>query len=561
MTEQVPPSTVRKVLRWSVRLVIGFFALLLLVIGAALIFIHTDTGRNYVRRKAEAALLNSFPGGAHIGRIEGSLFGTLVIDDLRLNGRDGKPMLVVGTAKVRLSILPLLAHTARIDSIALEDVTVDKHAQPEPSPEIPETAKEGGSAWEVQIPQATVVRGRVVVATSSRVIELTDLAAEASVTVAEGITIEAHATGKYAGKPFEVTTLLGVFDGDLAAPLLVATIDRASVTALALYAGPRVDGVIRATVPAATIEALAQVQVPGDVELVATAHDGAIDAKAMIAGASVRALLKTDLVAKAATGLVIADVPDATRLDPRIGGAGIATASLDASLDHVRGIVTVDGMYRLDKATVGQDQIRGKSLLAIDASLAGAWLMFESAVDLGKGRVTAIAEVAKQKDEYVLAKSTFLAAAKHVGARKTDLAIGSLTTSLHASGPLYPKRDLEIIGNAGGDALRYGDLSIETIDAALKVRKQATAHLDLGTVRKGDRVLGSASLDAHGSLERTDAGSIVTIDVDGHSISTAANGTWSGSGGRIVIDPAKITISNLHTGSGSGKVVVDVAFV
>ncbi|HET9992407.1 MAG TPA: hypothetical protein VFQ65_27935, partial [Kofleriaceae bacterium] len=77
---------------------------------------------------------------------------------------------------------------------------------------------------------------------------------------------------------------------------------------------------------------------------------------------------------------------------------------------------------------------------------------------------------------------------------------------------------------------------------------------------KGGRLLGSASLDAHGSLERSDAGSIVTIDVDQHSISTAANGTWSGSGGHIVIDPANITLSNLHTGSGTGKVVADVAF-
>jgi hypothetical protein len=556
----LPRSTVRKIVRWTVRVVVGFFALLLLAVGAALIFIHTDTGRNYIRRKAEAALVNSFPGGVHIGRIEGSIFGTLVIDDLRLNGRDGKPMLVVGTTKVKLSILPLLAHIARIDSVAVEDVTVDQHPQPEPSPEIPETPKEGGSAWEIQIPRATLARGRVVIKAGSRVIELTDLDAQASVTVAEGITIEAHATGKYAGKPFEATTLLGVFDGEIAAPLLVATIDHARVIALAVYTGPRVDGVVRASVPAATVEALAGITIPGDVELVAMAHQGAVDAKATIAGASVRALLQTDLVAKAATGLVIADVPDATRLDPRVAGGGIVTASIDASLDHVRGIVTVDGMYRVDKATVGQDRIRGTSLLAVDASLAGAWLMFESAVDLGKGRATAIAEIARQKDEYVLTKSTFLAAAKHVGARKTDLAIGSITTSLHASGPLYPERDVEITGNAGGDGLRFGDLSVQTVDVALNVRKQASGHVDLGGVRKGDRLLGSASLDAHGSLERGDAGSIVAIDVDDHSISTAANGTWSGSGGHIVIDPAKITLSNLHTGSGASKIVADVAF-
>ncbi|MEO6776635.1 MAG: translocation/assembly module TamB domain-containing protein [Kofleriaceae bacterium] len=551
----------RKVARWALRLVLASFALVVLGIGGALIFIHTDVGRDYVRRKAEAALASAFPGGVHVGKIEGSVFTTLVIDDLRLNGRDGKPMVVVGTARVKVSILPLLAHIARIDSIAVEDVTFDKHAQPEPPPELPATPSPGPSAWEVQIARATLVRGRVVVASGSRVIELADLDAQASATIGDGITIQAHATGRYAGKPFEVTTLLGLIDGEIAAPLVVATFDHATLLALGVSTGPRVTGAVRATVPAATVKALAGVELPDDVTLVAMAHDGAIDAKAMIAGASVRALVQADLVAKSATGLVIADIPDATRLDPRIGGSGIVTASLDAALDHVRGIVTVDGMYRVDKATFGQDQIRGTSLLAVDASLAGAWVMFESAVDLGKGRATAIAEVAKQQDEYVLTKSTFLAAASHVGARKTDLAIGSITTSLHASGPLYPKRDLQITGNAGGDALRFGELSVQTVDLALNVRKQATGHLDLGSVRKGDRLLGSASLDAHGTLERSAAGSILTIDVDDHSIATAANGTWSGSGGHIVIDPAKITLANLHTGSGTGKVVADVAYV
>ena len=66
-----------------------------------------------------------------------------------------------------------------------------------------------------------------------------------------------------------------------------------------------------------------------------------------------------------------------------------------------------------------------------------AWVLVENASDLGGGRATAIAEVAKQKtDGYVLTKSTFIAAAKHVGARKTDLAIGSITASLRATGPL-----------------------------------------------------------------------------------------------------------------------------
>ncbi|HEX7702148.1 MAG TPA: hypothetical protein VF403_15530, partial [Kofleriaceae bacterium] len=277
----------------------------------------------------------------------------------------------------------------------------------------------------------------------------------------------------------------------------------------------------------------------------------------------VRALMETDLVAKSANGLVIVDVPEATRLDPRIAGGGIVTASINASAEHVRGMVTVDGIYRVDQATVGKDRIHGTSVIAIDATLTRAWLFFESGADLGTARATAIAEVTRDKGIYTLTKSTVIAAARRVGARKTDLAVGSITASVRASGRLYPKPQIKVTGSVGGDSLRYGDLSAQTVDLSLNaanVTKLASGHLDLGTVRKGDTLLGSAGLDAHGSLERTDAGNIVTIDLDSHTITTATQGTWTGSGGHVVIDPAKITLANLHTGSAGSKVIVDVGF-
>ena len=209
-------------------------------------------------------------------------------------------------------------------------------------------------------------------------------------------------------------------------------------------------------------------------------------------------------------------------------------------------MVTVDGIYRVDQATVGQDRIHGTSLIAIDAALTGAWLCSgERRTDLGTARATAIAEVTRHKDIYMLTKSTVIAAARHVGARKTDLAVGSITASVRASGRLYPKPQIKVTGSVGGDSLRYGDLSAQTVDLSLNaanVTKLASGHLDLGTVRNGDTVLGSASLDAHGALEHTDAGNIVTIDVDSHTITTASQGTWTGSGGHVVIDPAKITV-------------------
>ncbi|CAN5294231.1 hypothetical protein BH11MYX1_BH11MYX1_11490 [soil metagenome] len=608
-----------KVRRWIKRIVLGTLGFGLLAIGGALLFIHTDRGRDFIRRKVESALLDTFPGGFSIGHIEGSAFGTLVIDDLRINGRDGKPMIVVGTARVKLELGALLHHTARTSRLELEDVTFDKHPLPDPPvPEIPKPAS-GPSKWAVEIPHATIVRGHLVIAgAAGPIIDLHDLDVEAAVSIDDGITVAAHARGTLQNKPItlpplpggakaldgvvksiastglpgdaaardgeaksgdrdakppdgsakadghansiEVTVMLGYSGETLLAPLAFVKVGDASLTALAIYAGPHVDGVVRAHIPAATVKALANTVIPGDADLVITAIAGSIDAKVSMVGASMRALLQTDLVAKAAKGFIVADVPDARRLDPRLAGGGIATASIDASSDHVRGILTVDGMYRVDKATVGQAAVKAKTLVAVDASLPGAWLFIQAASDLGNAHATAIAEITREKAEYILKKSTFVASARRVGARKTDLYVGSVTTSLRASGPMWPMRAVKVNGTIGGDAIRFGDLAIRTVDVSFVVTKQASGHVELGGVSKGGKPLGSVSLDAHGSLQQTAAGNVITVDLDDHSITTAANGTWAGAGGHVVIDPGKITVTGFHSGSGDGTLDADVDF-
>ena len=606
--------------RWLKRIVLCTLGLAVLALGGALIFIHTDHGREFIRRKVESALLDSFPGGFSIGRLEGSAFSTLVIHDLRINGRDGKPMVVVGTARVQLELSALLHHTARTSRLDLEDVTYDKHPLPEPS--VPETPKpsSGPSRWTVEIPHATIVRGHVVIAgVKGPIVDVHDLDVEAAISVDESITIAAHALGTLENKmivlpplpdgaaalngvvksiastglpgdaaardsgakapardakapdgsakpsddrakSIEVTVMLAYVHETLVAPLAFVKIGDASVTALALYAGPRIDGVVRAHIPAATVKDLANTIIPGDADLVITARAGAIDAKVMMVGASMRALLQTDLVAEAATGFITADVPDATRLDPRFAGGGIATASIDASADHVRGIITLDGMYRVDKATIGQAVVKAKTLVAVDGSLAGAWLFVEAGSDLGNARATAIAEITREKAEYVLTKSTLIASVRSMGARKSDLAFGSVTMSLRASGPMWPLRAVKVNGTLGGDALRFGDLAVQTVDVSYSVGKQASGHVELGGVSKGGKPLGSVSLDARGSLQQTDAGNLVTIDLDDHSVTTPANGTWAGTGGHVVIDRHTVTVTGFHTGNGDGKLDADVAF-
>jgi hypothetical protein len=119
-----------------------------------------------------------------------------------------------------------------------------------------------------------------------------------------------------------------------------------------------------------------------------------------------------------------------------------------------------------------------------------------------------------------------------------------------------PKPSLELRGTLEGAELRYGTLSVASVAAAVDTHHltRANAHLDVGKVQVGARPLGSASLDVRVAR---DAGGTIDIAIDKHSIATAQNGTWSGSGGRIRIEPARIVVENVHTGTGGGDVVAN----
>src|SRR5260221_9772419 len=105
----------RRALRWAKRIVIGLISVVLLVVGIAVIIVHTDWGRNLIRERAEAALHDTFPGGVRVGKVTGSVFGTLVVEDIVINSADGKPWLAASSAKLKLSVWPLLHKTAHVD--------------------------------------------------------------------------------------------------------------------------------------------------------------------------------------------------------------------------------------------------------------------------------------------------------------------------------------------------------------------------------------------------------------------------------------------------------------
>lgn len=115
---------VRRVLRWIRRVVVGAVAFAVLAIAVVLIALHTDWGREQVRKRAEAALAESFPGGARIGRVEGSVLGALVLRDIELRDADHQPTVTIDRLTLDVGYRALLRGEIALESLALDGVTV-----------------------------------------------------------------------------------------------------------------------------------------------------------------------------------------------------------------------------------------------------------------------------------------------------------------------------------------------------------------------------------------------------------------------------------------------------
>src|SRR3954453_9764587 len=111
-------------------------ASVLVLLIAAIVVLHTAWGRNLVRKRIEAALQDDFPGST-IGRLDGSVFTTLEVRDVKLAGVGGKPFVTIGYVKLQVGLVPLVSKHVRIDRLEVDDVYVDPAAQPpaKPSPE------------------------------------------------------------------------------------------------------------------------------------------------------------------------------------------------------------------------------------------------------------------------------------------------------------------------------------------------------------------------------------------------------------------------------------------
>src|SRR6185369_3381785 len=122
--------TLRSVLKWTLRIVLGSIALVIVLAAIAIGAIHTKWGHERIRAEIEAQLQDDFPQST-VGRIDGSPFGTLTATAITIAGKDGKPFITIESAELGVQIKPLLGKTIHVDTVTLHGVLVDLAQQPD----------------------------------------------------------------------------------------------------------------------------------------------------------------------------------------------------------------------------------------------------------------------------------------------------------------------------------------------------------------------------------------------------------------------------------------------
>ena len=111
-------------LRRTLKVAGALVALAVVVVIGFIIFVHTDTGRNWVKGKVETALSDEVNGKVHIGKLSGSVFGHLTLHDVRIADDRGETVIEAAELQLRYAIWPLVHKRVEVSNVRLEGVRV-----------------------------------------------------------------------------------------------------------------------------------------------------------------------------------------------------------------------------------------------------------------------------------------------------------------------------------------------------------------------------------------------------------------------------------------------------
>lgn len=531
----------RRRLRTIWRVTKWLLASVLVVLIVAIIFVHTAWGREFIRKRIEAALQSDFPG-SKVGALSGSVFTTLELRDLELPGVGGKPFVKVGYVKVDVGIVPFVTKHVRVDRLEVDDVYVDPSVRPPAKP--PSTEPSSPSSWSIELWDVAVHRAHIVLPGN----ELTDVDVMGSVFVPSEGTLTAiiAAKGAWRGVAFEA----GVYarDGEvLEVPLahVALATGHADVLGARIAAAPT--GEVIAQLQPALVRMFSDDNVP---EIVAFAHARAAGGVAFEVHANdivVRGGGKVNVEKREGAGLITVSKPD-------VGAAAVAIAG---SLKFALGVISVD---------VLRDGHHARELVALGGTKDIAWILGSMTSDLAGARAHATirGEVKRDKDNvFALQKSTITAHASGLDVAVGDggrARIGYAQAELSAEGPVWPAARVRLDGTVDSSGLLYGAFGAGTASLRLtgvygdKTGVAGKFRVAIGEAMKSGKLLGSATLDARAAVGLDGA---ITAVVDDHEVRTASGRVWSGKGGKLIIVPEQIAVRELATGDGTGTVTAN----
>lgn len=562
--------------------------------AVVLIAVQTEWFAERVRREAELALREQFPGGARIGRLELSLTGEATLSGVEIAALDGRRAIAFDRLRVEVAILPLFAKLVRVERLVVDDLHVVlghgplmKPGEPKSAATDPDAPKEPPT-WSVKLPVIEVHRATVEIE-GKRPIALDDVevTANAALLAGQPIVAEAKVSGRWRERkaPFELAAKVSIAD----APRLVhATVNVGGVRLVAkdlVVDLERPEGALAIDAPAAAVAAL----VPG-VELPADAHVQIVADKTHFAlsgslgVAKLSGMLNADLKTFDAGGVIGVTGADFAMLTRgELVGRGDVVAALTVKGRDASGLVgfvgELEGYTGMD-VVVGIDATKERAKSIVVARGAGDLRAIAAATVQREGELMLDARVTGN----VRDASMLTAAAT----KDETIVSGALTFDVKAQGKLRPTLDVALSGNLNGRRVLMEDMAASRLVANLRegrvvgeptgvafhgrMRAELTGVTSDGTpvgaltinakTEPGGTLWADAHLvpDAPGFVVdasgRVTLGPITTtIAVRDHRVQTP-KGPWVGKGGRITITDERVSIRELVTARGEGSLAI-----
>jgi TamB, inner membrane protein subunit of TAM complex/Domain of Unknown Function (DUF748) len=597
--------------RWLLRGALGLVGLIVVVVGAALVAIHTDWGRAIIRTRVQAQLQGVFTGGATLGKIEGSPFTELTLHDLVINGPDKQPAIAVKTLKVALGILPLLSHQARVLGVRAEDVDVDLRRDASGALQISKLLMPGPkSTWSVALPRIELRRAHVRFDAGTEVMNFDGLAIDARARMPHDGPLEAGlelqgAWRERGSAPLLVRTAVRADDRGLSVPDLIVLAGDVTVVGHHLTKGaaaegklPAIGGTVFVDATAAAVARLVpSVHLPADLQVSVTARpvEGQSWTDLVVVGRVDQTPVSfngsADLESKHARGELTTGTLELTKLSGgKLAGTGAANVVFDVRPGGARSLpiatATIKGWAELagfpkTAFTVGVTSAGERARAVIDADGSGVKARIATTVHT-------VGDLLAIEDTTIYAET---ADPQRASGGKAPVH-GTLKVDLRASGQIRPAPSLAVSGTIDGRHLRMQDLSVGqlhvSLDAAkLPSRPYGKAHVQIIDLERGELRLGAVTVDAADRPDGriavqvkshpiqnpwlvdadllvappTGAGpATVMVEVQRHHVRAGNGSDWTGRGGQVELGPERIIVRDFQSASAMGKVAVGATY-